>query len=141
MLNMGSKCIADLSWPFRFAARATGDGAKLANWGSGEKEKLGLYGMFSPEVVAVGGFKEVWLGGGVYGGIEGLFGRLALLSLGPGLGLEFVSEVAASDALCSRMRGGCFAEVGVGRGGGCDCIDNFVVVVDLRFLFGWPLEY
>jgi hypothetical protein len=81
------------------------------------------------------------LGGGVYGGIEGLVGRLALLSLGPGLALEFVSEVAASEALCSRMRGGCLAEVGVGRGGGCDWIDNFVVVVDLRFLFGCPFEY
>jgi hypothetical protein len=72
----------------------------------------------------------------VYGGTEGLAGRLALLSLGPGLGFEFVSEVAASDGLCSRIRGGCLAEVGVGRGGGCDWMESLVVVVDLRFLFG-----
>jgi hypothetical protein len=59
MLNMGSKCIVDLSWPLSFAARATGEGAKLANWGSGEKEKFGLYGMLRPEPVVVGGFRAL----------------------------------------------------------------------------------
>jgi hypothetical protein len=59
MLSIGSKCIADFSWPCKFAARATGEGARLANWGSGEKEKLGLYGMVRPGPVVVGRFREV----------------------------------------------------------------------------------
>jgi hypothetical protein len=38
----------------------------------------------------------------------------------PGLGIEFVSEVPASEGLDLRTTGGCVAEVGVGNGGGCD---------------------
>ena len=88
--------------------------------------------------LVVGRVKDLWCGGGVKGGIEGLVGRLALVS--PGLGFEFVSEVPASEGLDSRITGGCVAEVGVGNGGGFDCIDDFVAV-DLRFLLGWPFEY
>jgi hypothetical protein len=65
MLSMGSKCVADLSWPFRFAARGTGDGARLANCGSGEKEKFGLNGMVRPEPLVLGGFSDPEFGGGV----------------------------------------------------------------------------
>lgn len=65
MLSMGSKCIADLSRPFRFAVRATGDGAKLANCGSGENEKLGLNGMVRPVPLVPGKFRELLYGGGV----------------------------------------------------------------------------
>jgi hypothetical protein len=65
MLSIGSKCIADLSWPFRFAVRGTGDGAKLANCGSGENEKLGLKGMVRPVPLVLGGFNEPLFRGGV----------------------------------------------------------------------------
>jgi hypothetical protein len=61
MLSMGSKCIADLSWPFTFAVRGTGDGAKLANCGSGENE---------PVPLVLGGFNEPLIGDGVQVGIE-----------------------------------------------------------------------
>jgi hypothetical protein len=66
-------------------------------------------------------------------------GLAAVVSLG--LGLEFVSDLPASEGLCSRMTGGCVVEVGVGSGGGCDCEGRFVVIVALRRLLGWPLEY
>tara|TARA_R110002003_G_scaffold448_14_gene19933 strand:+ start:6514 stop:6684 length:171 start_codon:yes stop_codon:yes gene_type:complete len=55
---MGSKCIAEWSWLFKVAARGTGEGAKLANCGSGEKEKLGLNGIARPAPLAFGRFRE-----------------------------------------------------------------------------------
>jgi hypothetical protein len=58
MLSMGSKCIAEWSWLFRFATRGTGEGAKLANCGSGEKEKLGLNGIARLAPLAFGRFRE-----------------------------------------------------------------------------------
>lgn len=140
MLSIGSKCIADLSWPERFAVRGTGDGARLANCGSGENEKFGLNGMVRPEPLVFGRFRDPWLGGGVCGGTEcPAAGRLALFS--PGLAFELLSEVPASEGLDLRITGGWVADVGVGSGGGCDCVEIFEAAVDLRFLFGWPLEY
>jgi hypothetical protein len=123
----------------RFAARGTGEGARLAHCGIGGNEKLGLNGIAGPAPLAFGKFREPWFGGGVNGGIVELVGPLDFVS--PGLGLEFVSEVPASDGLDSRITGGCVAEVGVGRGGGCDCMDDLVATVDLRFLLGCPFPY
>lgn len=91
--------------------------------------------MVRAEPLVGGGFNEVWFGGGVNGGIEEFAGgRVALVSLG--LGLEIVSEMPASDGLDSRMTGGCVAEVVVGNGGACDCADDFLATVGLRFLLG-----
>ena len=95
--------------------------------------------MARPDPFAFGGFREAWFGGGVKGGMEEFVGRIALMSLG--LGFEFTSEMPASEGLDSRMTGGCVAEVGVGNGGACDCVDAFLATVGLRFLLGWPLEY
>jgi hypothetical protein len=64
-----------------------------------------------------------------------------LVFVSPGLGIEFVSEVPASEGLDLRTRGGCVADVGVGKGGGCDWMDSFDVVVDRLFLLGCPFEY
>lgn len=121
----------------RFAARGTGDGARLANWGRGEKEKLGENGRARPLPLALGRVSELLCGGGVKGGRLELGGR-ALVS--HGLGLE--SEVPASEGLDVCKMGGCVADVGVGSGGaGCGCDIAFEVVVALRFLVGWPLAY
>lgn len=62
MPSMGSKCGAELCM---LAARDTGDGARLANCGSGEKEKLGLNGRARPPALVLGGFKLLLFSGGV----------------------------------------------------------------------------
>lgn len=57
------------------SARGAGDGARLANWGSGENEKFGLNGRARPPpwplpvlLVAFGIFIVLLFGGGVKGG-------------------------------------------------------------------------
>lgn len=67
ILSIGSKWIRWLlSWFWlRFAVRGTGDGARLANCGSGENEKFGEKGRASPPPLALGGFKELLGNGGV----------------------------------------------------------------------------
>lgn len=136
MLSMGSKCIAWLSCVnCRFADRGTGDGAKLANWGSGENVKFGENGRARPLPFEFGSVSELFCRGGVYGGIDASV-PTALVS--HGLGLE--SDVPASERLCGID--GCVAEVGVGSGGACcDCDVAGFEVVARRFLFGWPLAY
>jgi hypothetical protein len=110
MLSMGSKCSEMLSWfRLRFAGRGTGDGARLANCGNGEKEKLGENGRASAPPLVCGGFSELLGKGGVKGGILVSVGRVLL---SPGLGLD--SAVPASEGLCVCRIGGCVADVGVG---------------------------
>jgi len=75
MLSIGSKCGMEVSlFGFRFAGRGTGDGARLANCGSGENEKFGLKGRARPPcwplpvpLVVFGIFIVLWFGGGVKG--------------------------------------------------------------------------
>jgi hypothetical protein len=86
--------------PSRVASRGAGDGARLANCGRGEKEKVGLNGRVRPPVLD---------GRDVVGG-----GRFALVSLG--LGCEAVSDILASDAREALTLGGYVPDVGVGRG-------------------------
>jgi hypothetical protein len=120
----------------RFAGRGTGDGAKLANCGNGEKEKFGEKGRASPPPLRFGGFSEVFWTGDVQAGP--LDSVEALL---PSPGLGFDSEVPASEGLCVRTAGGWVANVGVG-GMGCDCAGAFAdEMVALRLLFGWPFPY
>lgn len=103
---MGSKCIAEGPWPLRSTARGTGDGARLANCGSGENEKFGLSGIVRPELLLMfGRFKELCCGGGgVKARNEEFVGMLGLVSLG--LGFELTSDKPALEGLDSRMTGG-----------------------------------
>jgi hypothetical protein len=134
MFNIGSKWVAEGSLPLSLAARDTGDGAKLANWGRGEKEKLGLYGMARLEAVVLGTVRAMSFGGGVKGGIKDGFDAVILVSLG--LWFEFGSDWPASEGLVLRIAGGWVAEVGVGNGGGYVCVDVFLVMVGLRLFLG-----
>lgn len=116
----------------------TGDGARLANCGSGEKEKFGEKGRTRPLPFMLGILSELLCSGGVKGGREDS-GRCALAS--PGLGLD--SVVPASEGRCTMS--GCVADVGVASGGadwvwGVAFVLLFVVVARRR-LFGWPFEY
>lgn len=119
----------------RFAGRGTGDGAKLANCGNGEKEKFGEKGRARPPPLRLGGFSELFGTGGVQGGKLESVGAL----VSPGL--EFDSEVSLSEGLCICTAGGrCVANVGVG-GRCCDWADALEEeMVALRLLFGWLLE-
>ena len=145
MLSIGSKCDIEVSlFELRFAARGTGDGARLANCGSGENEKFGLNGRARPPpwplpvpLVVLGMFIVLLFGGGVKGGRGGLVGPLALVS--PGLGFEVVSERPASEGRDVLTVGGYVVDVGVGRGADCICGVTFELVA-LRLLLGWPLE-
>jgi hypothetical protein len=102
MLSMGSKCSEMLSWfRLRFAGRGTGDGARLANCGNGEKEKLGENGRASAPPLVCGGFSELLGKGGMKDSILVSVGRVPL---SPGLGLD--SAVPASEGLCVCRIGG-----------------------------------
>jgi hypothetical protein len=114
----------------RFAGRGTGDGAKLANCGNGEKEKFGEKGRESPPPPRFGGFSDGFDTGEVQGGT---FESVEAL-VSPGLGFD--SELPASEGLCVCTAGGWVADVGVG-GICCDWVDVLEAeVVALRLLFG-----
>jgi hypothetical protein len=126
MLSIGSKCDVEVSWLelLRCAARGTGDGARLANCGSGEKEKFGLNGSARPPgwplpvpLLVLGRFSVLLFGGGVKGGCGGFVGPLTLVS--PGLGFEVVSERPASEGREVFTVGGYVVDVGVGSGADC----------------------
>lgn len=138
MLSMGSKAEFELSCGgCDCALLGIGVAERLGICGRGEKEKFGEKGrlrLFTEPLLLF----EIWfviplVEGGVKGGRD---------AAGEGTRLALVSLVE-TNAPAEGAVGGWVADVGVGSGGGADCVGALeeLVAVDLRFLFGCPLVY
>jgi hypothetical protein len=124
MLSIGSKALSWFVGP--------GDGARLASWGSGEKEKLGEKGILRVVVEFEGPLREEVVLGGEKGRIAADDGLVS-----SGLGSRD-AERAPPDA---PSGGRWVADVGVGRVALWIRGFGALEAVDLRFFAGWPLVY